>query len=190
MYIQSVKVVNVRISMMIFAVLCVFSCSPSALQVQARVANAMALEANNVLPTLVHIYTAEGLSVIHESQTLEAANQGLASVRLRWRRVWGIEADGSPCHGAGTASGTPCANGAWQGLSASENVWAVTLEKQIAGQPFDLAAAVQMASDLHASYCALRGAVPDDVHLPDPPAFLSCAPASAAPASSSLQPSH
>lgn len=158
------------------AVICISACSDSAVQIEARTANAIALEANNTLPAVVRIYTDEGLAVIRAAASADAANLGLAQVRSRWRRVWGTEADGSPCVGVGTSNGTPCRNGAWQGLSASENTWALALERQIAGQPIDLATATRMGSDLHASYCALRGAMPDGVHLPDPPSFLTCGP--------------
>lgn len=163
--------------------LLLMSCSPTALQIQARTANAIALAADDLLPVVVHAYRTEGLAVIQAAPTRASAISGLEQVRFRWRHVWGAELDGSPCMGTGNITGSPCRNGAWQGLMASEDAWAVALEKQLAGQPFDLTAAARMAGDLHTSYCALRGAVPDGVTLPDPPSFLTCGQASSGPPS-------
>lgn len=167
----------------------VVSCSPTALQIQAQTANSIALAANDLLPVIVRAYTAEGVAVIQASTNRQSAVSALEQVRIRWQRVWGSEIDGSPCTGVGNNAGTPCRNGAWQGLMASEDAWAVALEKQIAGQPFDLSAAARMANDLHTSYCALRGAVPSGITLPDPPSFLTCGSSSSPSPTPPLSPS-
>lgn len=98
------------------------SCSPSELQVQAHIANAIAIGANDALPTLVSAYRAEGDAAIASASTREAADAALAEVRTRWQPVWGSEPDGTPCRGVADASGlSSCRNGAWQELAASES---------------------------------------------------------------------
>lgn len=153
------------------------SCSPSALQVQAHIANGVAIAANDALTPIVTAYRLEGDSAIASAQTRDAAETALAAVRTRWQPVWGSETDGTPCRGAGDAFGSPCRNGAWQALMASEDAWGVALEHQIAGAPLDLITVLRLAQDMRTNYCTLRRVIPNaSVHLADLPATLACDP--------------
>jgi len=130
------------------------TCTPSALQVQARLANSVGLAGNRTLPVLIETYRADGLRVITEARAAglprEEAERRLESHVIAWRPVWG-ECEGSTGQ---------CVNGAWPALRATHDAWAAALEAQIAGAPLDLAAATQHAQRMHSAFCALRGAVP------------------------------
>lgn len=130
------------------------TCTPSALQVQARLANSIALGGNRTLPLLVDAYRSEGLRIIaqaHESgQSRSVAEQRLAAHTDAWRPVWGdCDENTGQCQG-----------GAWPALRAAHEAWASALEQQISGQPLDLASATQHAQNMQRAYCALRSAVP------------------------------
>lgn len=164
----------------VLSLLMLAACGSTQLQIQARIANNSAIAANDLLPAIVRAYTEEGLAVIQHASTRDEAQAGLAAVREHWRRVWGTEADGTPCRGAGLANGAPCEHGAWQALAATEDAWGFALEQQMAGQSMlNLPTVMHFVGDLHTDYCTLRAVVPSSVHLPDPPAFLSCESSSA-----------
>lgn len=158
---------------LMFGIVATPSCTPDALQVQARAANAFALAANRGLPELVRAYRLEGERAIERAPDRAAAVAALAAVRTRWARVWGTDAQGQPC-GDGDAAGS-CRNGAWPALRAAEDAWAFALERQIAGEKLQLADVLRLAGDLRGAYCGLRGALPDGVAIPELPAMASCA---------------
>lgn len=130
------------------------TCNPSALQIQARLANSVAVAGNRILPLLLDVYRAEGLQIIEQARagglSRSDAEARLQAHVLTWRAVWG-ECD------EGTGA---CQGGAWPSLRAAHDAWAASLERQIAGEPLDLAAVTRHASELRNAYCQLRASVP------------------------------
>ena len=57
----------------IAGVLVISTCSPSALQVQARVANSVGLAGNRALPLLIEAYQVEGIRIIEQARAEERA---------------------------------------------------------------------------------------------------------------------
>lgn len=162
-----------RIGLHAFAAvaLVISTCTPSALQVQARVANGVGLAGNRALPLLIESYQTEGLRIIEQSRAEGAprpeAERRLAAHVVAWRPVWG------DC-GAETGQ---CAGGAWTAMRAAHDAWAEALEQQIAGRPLDLPAILAHAERLRVAYCALRTTVPEPArtHVPQIPGALCAA---------------
>ncbi len=130
------------------------TCTPTALQTQARLANSIGMAGNRTLPVLIESYRADGLRVISEARAAglprEEAERRLQAHVVAWQPVWGI-CDEQTGH---------CVNGAWPALRATHDAWSEALETQIGGATLDLAAATQHAQRMHTAFCALRGAVP------------------------------
>lgn len=145
-----------RPTLRVFALLLVSAttCTPSALQVQARLANAVALAGNRTLPALIQAYRADGLRVIAEGHAAglprEGTEQRLAAHVAAWRPVWGDCDDDTG----------ECSNGAWPAVRATHEAWARALEAQIASDAPNLTALTEQAAAMHRAFCALRGAVP------------------------------
>lgn len=129
------------------------TCNPDALQIQARLANSVAVAGNRSLPLLVDAYRAEGTAIITRARAEGAdraeAERRLAAHVVTWRPVWG------DCDATGT-----CLGGAWPSLRAAHAAWSSTLEAQIAGEPFDLARATRHAEEMRAAYCQVRASIP------------------------------
>lgn len=133
----------------------VSTCTPSALQVQARVANSVGLAGNRALPLLIEAYQTEGLRVIEQARR-DGVDRPEAERRLQahvvaWRPVWG------DC-GAETGQ---CSGGAWTAMRSAHDAWATALEGMIAGEPLDLPAVIAHAERLRIVYCDLRATVPE-----------------------------
>lgn len=143
-----------RLRGMLLLLACASTCTPNALQVQARLANSVALAGNRALDALVATYRADGLRVIEEARASGAdraeAERRLAAHRTAWRGVWG-ECDDDTGQ---------CSGGAWPAVRATHAAWSEALESQIAGEPLNLERVTRHATQMHAAYCALRGALP------------------------------
>ena len=127
---------------------CIGSCS-SELQVHARVANGVAMAANRILPQLLEIYRTEGLRRIRQAPDRASAEHSLQELREQWRPLWG-ECESLP----------RCRGGAWEALREAHDLWAHTLERQIAGEPLNLPSVIEMGQRLQTTFCAVRAAVP------------------------------
>lgn len=139
--------------------LLVNGCAPSALQVQARAANALALGANDALASLESAYRAEGLRAINTAGTEREARGALEHVRQRWQPVWGVCAD------AVAAPADRCHGGAWPALVAAQRAWAEALEQQVAGSTLDGVTADRLFRQIRLAYCDLKTALPAGVSL-------------------------
>lgn len=142
------------------------TCTPQALQIQARIANSVGLAGNRALPLLTDAYRSEGDRIIATARA-EGAPRAEAEQRLHahvqsWERVWGQCDDDTG----------QCVGGAWPTLRAVHDAWSNALERQIAGETvLDLAAVTQHATDMRNAYCALRATLPADARasLPNIP---------------------
>jgi len=134
-------------------------CAPSALQTQARAANALALGANETLPLLESAYRAEGMRAIDAAHTEQEATLALVRIRQRWQPVWGLCADdqAGPSH--------HCHDGAWPALVAAQNAWARALEQQAAGTPLDNTTTDRLFRQIRSAYCDLKHALPAGITL-------------------------
>ena len=143
-----------RLHALFLVVLLSSTCNPSALQVQARLANSVAIAGNRVLPLLIDVYRADGLRIIEHARATGLprfdAERRLQEHVHEWQAVWGECDDGTGM----------CDGGAWPSLRAAHDAWASSLERQIEGQPLDLAATTRHASELRTAYCHLRASVP------------------------------
>lgn len=146
-------------------------CGESAVQVQARTANAVALAANAALPLLAAKYRADGLAIIADAPDRATAEARLDAHRRVWVGVWG-HCDGDPPR---------CHDGAWPALREAHDAWATALERQAQGGTIDLAEALRDAAALRAAYCALRAFPPAAAALPQVPLAPCDAPAAAPP---------
>lgn len=149
----------------IAGVLVISTCSPSALQVQARVANSVGLAGNRALPLLIEAYQVEGIRIIEQARRdgldRPEAERRLAAHVVAWRPVWG------DC-GAETGQ---CSGGAWTAMRSAHEAWSAALEDMIAGRPLDLPAVIAHAERLRIVYCDLRHTVPEPAraHVPEIP---------------------
>ncbi len=145
------------------------ACSPTALQLQAQLANGVALAANRGLPSLVQQYAAEGAAAIDAAPDQAAATHALEAVTERWRAVWGD---------CGTAAIAGCQGGAWRVLQLAQATWADAIDR---GRDGGVSAAdlAPLAGRLLDAYCALRSALPPGATLPDVPVLACTAPSTA-----------
>ena len=144
-----------RVRILALVLIASVTCTPNALQVQARLANSVALAGNATLTALLNAYRVDGLAIIAEARAAglprEEAERRLQAHVRAWVPVWGQCDDET---GA-------CTGGAWPALRATHDAWAEALELQMSGRPLDLAAVQAQASRMHAAYCAVRAAVPE-----------------------------
>lgn len=131
------------------------TCTPNALQIQARLANTVALAGNRALPLLTDTYRADGDRIIYgaraEGLPREEAERRLRAHVVAWQPVWGDCDDDTGV----------CSGGAWPALRATHEAWATLLERWVAGEVrLDLDTMTRHAREIHAAYCALRAALP------------------------------
>lgn len=149
-------------------------CSPSAIQTQVTLANAVAIAANAALPRVVEVYRQAGIAIIATSDSRATAETRLVQLMEEWAPVWGncgprVE---------GTPPVTTCTGGAWHLLETAHAAWTRALERRVEGQEIDLTEAVSLANDLRTAYCELRATLPGEFHLPDVPVLPCPAPTS------------
>lgn len=117
--------------------LLLFNCSPSAIQIEAATANAVALAANSALPLLAEAFRQDGLSAIADVKarggTADEARAAVAAVEAKWAPVWR----------------------GWAALRIAEDAWATALEQ--GGDTAAALAAVRLA------YCGLLSEWPSSV---------------------------
>lgn len=150
------------------------SCGPSASQTSVRLAVQAVQVSDDLVRILTQAYQAEGLAAIAHAESLQGAQADLMIVRARWRPIFGMEADGSPCLGTGFARSVPCHGGALQALKAVEDGLDAAIDALSSGPAMTLSETVEFLRQLRIAYCAVRAAVPAGIHLPDAPSFLSC----------------
>ncbi len=114
------------------------SCTPSALQVQAQTADAIAKASNAGLPSLVAEYKDQGDEQIDAAAAKPGATEGGAwlaveGVKKKWEVVWK----------------------AWETLSAAHDAWSTAVER--GGETSETLGA------LRAAYCKLLGVWPEEI---------------------------
>jgi hypothetical protein len=138
-----------------------WSCAGGALRAHALVADRVALSLNTALPTIVTLYRSEGDTAIAAAPTQDAARIAIAQIRERWCPLWG----GCEAH----------RTGAWDVVRTAHNAWAETLDR---AQRCDRGDRTNCPTEtdvltvlgrVREAYCALRGALPRDVGLPEIP---------------------
>lgn len=128
---------------MIICILLV-SCSPSALQLQARIADAIGRTANSALPVLVESETEQGNVAIDSATSATEANERLRVIVDRWRPFWG----------------------AWEILREAQGQWATLIEQSRAGRPIGALEAVRIVGSIQRAWCALSASLPPPNQLP------------------------
>lgn len=127
------------------------SCSPSALQIQGRIADGIGRAANAASPQLIDAFEHEGNTVIDGATTRIDAEHGVDAVEQRWRPVWT----------------------AWGILREAQNTWADQVERAQRGDPLSLTDAIRFVGAIRNAWCLLRAAIPPPTVLPDVP-LVTC----------------
>jgi hypothetical protein len=109
------------------------SCTPSARQIQAQTANALAVSANASLPVVVEQFRQDSLRAIDQSKTEPEARQKLAAIDARYEPIWK----------------------AWEALRLAQDGWATVLENGL-----DTLAAFL---SLKGAYCGLLSLWPKEI---------------------------
>lgn len=106
------------------------SCGPTALQLQARVADSVARTANAALPSVTAQYRGEALAAVEAAADKAGAQAAFEAVEERWEPVWA----------------------AWDAFAAAEGAWATAIES---GK-----VTPAVIEEVIAGYCELRSAYP------------------------------
>ena len=108
-------------------------CAPAVVQVEAQVADSIAVGANAALPVLVSEYRQEGLTAIAASASRTDAETKLTAIKAAWAPRWK----------------------AWETFRVAQDAWATALEKG-----GDLTAGL---AALQTAYCGLIGVWPSEI---------------------------
>lgn len=119
-------------------------CGPKAVEVQARMANTVAVVMNSTSPLLIKQEQSEGDAAIDAAKDKAAARAAVADIKERWQPVWD----------------------AYDAVRIAQGHWATALE-----QGGDTATAL---TQLKGAFCDFKGKLPGGITLPPEVTAIVC----------------